>query len=146
MIGWNINLPNLTNSIPDFPSFLLHQSWTYYFIKILILFFFSNIQYNKHLFVHLNTSDYNPFNAYKNDMGSNGNVGDLSEDFELIHYKDVSDKFPESDLLWSLSNDQGLANKPTTPQASATYLIKFWVDLNYSLEENVSSLYAVTNM
>lgn len=78
-------------------------------------------------------------------MGNN--VADLSEDFELIHYKDVSDKFPESDLLWSLSNDQGLANKPTTqPQASATYLLKFWVDLNYSLEENVSSLYAVTNM
>jgi len=67
----------------------------------------------------------------------------------LINYKEFADKFPENDLLWSISNginETKTTSSPVTGSNSTTYLIKFWVDLNYTLEENVSSLYAVTNM
>lgn len=129
--------------------------------------------YHKHLFVHLNTSDFSP--SYGNGLTSantspssgNGPVsltgqsatssstsssssgsangtsvngpsntnGDAGGEFECINYKEFADKFPENDLIWSTSSD-----KPSA------YLIKFWVDLNYTLEDNVSSLYAVNNM
>lgn len=110
--------------------------------------------YNKHLFVHLNTSDYFLFNNYKNDSSNNTiNNSELTDDFELINYKEFADKFPENDLLWSISNgpnniDPKTQTLPVAGAAvnSAAYLIKFWVDLNYTLEENVSSLYAVTNI
>jgi len=105
--------------------------------------------YNKHLFVHLNTSDYLSFNHFKNDTNNNPNnalnsINDF-EEFELINYKEFADKFPENDLLWSISSslNSGGADKPCT---SAAYLVKFWVDLNYTLEEGVSSMYAVTNL
>jgi hypothetical protein len=56
------------------------------------------------------------------------------DEFECINYKEFTDKFPENDLIWSV-------DKP-----NASYLVKFWVDLNYVLEDNVSSIYAVTNI
>ncbi len=76
---------------------------------------------------------------------------------KFINYKEFADKFPENDLLWSLANNNEKPSSSTsssssssssssTPSQSAAYLIKFWVDLNYSLEEGISSIYAVTNM
>jgi hypothetical protein len=72
----------------------------------------------------------------------------------LINYKEFADKFPENDLLWSVTTNN---EKPSSSSSSSSssaplsvnsagYLIKFWVDLNYSLEEGVNSVYAVTNM
>jgi len=68
---------------------------------------------------------------------------------KLINYKEFADKFPENDLLLSLSNGLNecmTVSSPVNASNSTTYLIKFWVDLNYTFEENLSSLYAVTNM
>jgi hypothetical protein len=45
--------------------------------------------------------------------------------------KEFVDKFPEDDLV---------ADK------RVSYLIKFWVDLNYSVQDGISALYAVNNM
>jgi len=82
--------------------------------------------YQKHLFVHLNTSDLSA-------------SGDCLDDFENINYKEFADKFPENDLLWA-------TNTVSETCGCSSYLIKFWVDLNYMLEEGVNSLYAVTNI
>jgi hypothetical protein len=84
------------------------------------------------------------------DYLSNGNSGlpsdptsnpaddpSLADEFECINYKEFADKFPQNDLLFSVNQDK---------VACASYLVKFWVDLNYVMEEGVSCLYAVTNM
>ncbi|CAF0852444.1 unnamed protein product [Brachionus calyciflorus] len=81
--------------------------------------------YHKHLFLHLNTHDY----------FSDG----LNEEFESINYKEFGDKFPESDLMWSLQNQEKTS-------ICSSYLVKYWVDLNYIIEEGVSAIYAVTNI
>ena len=136
--------------------------------------------YHKHLFVHLNTSDFaasygngltsantspssgngpvsltgqsaasSSTSSSSSSSGSANGAGSANGpsnangdgllnaggEFECINYKEFADKFPENDLIWSTSSD-----KPSA------YLIKFWVDLNYTLEDNVSSLYAVNNM
>jgi hypothetical protein len=65
------------------------------------------------------------------------NNENLTEEFECINYKEFADKFPENDLLYSVNQEVG---------GGTAYLAKFWVDLNYIMEEGVSSLYAVTNM
>lgn len=62
----------------------------------------------------------------------------LTEEFEHINYKEFADKFPENDLMWSIQNQD--------KSICTSYLIKYWIDLNYILEEGVNSLYAVTNM
>ena len=112
------------------------------------------------MFVHLNTSDLvNGSTAPSNTLTN----GESSDDFEVIilkltnsnsilihllfkfffsksiNYKEFADKFPENDLLWS-------TNTITEKCPCSSYLIKFWVDLNYMLEEGVSSLYAVNNV
>lgn len=107
--------------------------------------------YNKHLFVHLNTSDYFSYNNYKNDSNNNSNgmntISEPSDEFENINYIEFADKFPENDLLWSLANvSNDKASTSPTSSNSAAYLIKFWVDLNYTLEENINAMYAVTNI
>ena len=74
--------------------------------------------------------------------------------FKTIDYLEFADKFPENDLLWStnasISGDMKMLAKAGAParlaKQSSAYLVKFWVDLNYSLEEGIGSLYAVTNM
>jgi hypothetical protein len=57
---------------------------------------------------------------------------------KCINYEEFADKFPENDLIWSHKQDM----------PSASYLVKFWVDLNFVLDDigTVSSMYAVTNM
>ena len=71
--------------------------------------------------------------------GNNPNVtAGTTEEFECINYKEFADKFPENDLFYSVSQQEEII--------STAYLVKFWVDLNYAMEEGVSALYAVTNM
>lgn len=84
-------------------------------------------------------------------LGGNSAGGDSSdlslpdEDLECINYKEFADKFPENDLHYSVHSSN---NYPALAQANVTctYLVKFWVDLNYVMEEGVSALYAVTNL
>ncbi|RNA08404.1 transcriptional enhancer factor TEF-1 isoform X1 [Brachionus plicatilis] len=81
--------------------------------------------YHKHLFLHLNTLDY---------FASDG-----MDDFEGISHKEFVDKFPESDLLSSIQSQDKTS-------ICSSYLVKYWVDLNYIMEEGVNALYAVTNI
>ncbi len=101
----------------------------------------------------MNTSEYLP-----SSFGSKQLIGSCEsiEEFESINYKEFADKFPENDLLWSISNGFDPAstiektnNNNTNSKmfsSSSAYLIKFWVDLNYTIEEGISSMYAVTNL
>ncbi len=78
-----------------------------------------------------------PNNTTSTSKTSNSTTPTENEDFECINYKEFIDKFPENDLIWTNNHDK---------LAASSYLIKFWVDLNYILEDDVSSMYAVTNL
>ncbi len=53
-------------------------------------FFFIKLKYHKHLFVHLNTSDYNLFNCFNSNKNETNKQND-SDDFEVIFF--LSDLF-----------------------------------------------------
>lgn len=53
------------------------------------------------------------------------------DEFECINMKEFVDKFPEDDLV---------ADK------RVSYLVKFWVDLNYNVQDSINALYAVNNI
>jgi hypothetical protein len=95
----------------------------------------------------LNNFDYAQFGSGANEsaLTSNGIKLADTEEFECINYKEFADKFPENDLMWSTSTSNE-KSASTSCVSSSSYLVKFWVDLNYTLEENLNALYAVTNM
>jgi transcriptional enhancer factor len=132
--------------------------------------------YHKHLFVHLNNNNSSSNelseNSAKNEdippittttttntstevtttgtttSTTTTNTPSTAQSFETINYKEFADKFPESDFHLLLNNKPINKNGDYNNNSALNsfYLVKFWVDLSYNLEENASSVYAVTNI
>ncbi|KAM9815720.1 transcriptional enhancer factor TEF-1-like isoform X2 [Syngnathus typhle] len=77
--------------------------------------------YNKHLFVHINQT--NP--SYSDPL------------LECVDIRQIYDKFPEK--------KGGLKELFTKGPQNAFYLIKFWADLNYNVQEDPAAFYGVTS-
>lgn len=77
--------------------------------------------YNKHLFVHL------------------GGPGVMNtEPLEAVDIRQIYDKFPEKKGGLKELHDKG-------PQ-EAFFLVKFWADINYSLQDEAGAFYGVTSI
>ncbi|PWA24768.1 hypothetical protein CCH79_00010128 [Gambusia affinis] len=77
--------------------------------------------YNKHLFVHISQS--NP--SYSDPL------------LECVDIRQIYDKFPEK--------KGGLKELFSKGPQNAFYLIKFWADLNYSVQDDSAAFYGVTS-
>uniref|UniRef100_A0A3Q1HY85 TEA domain-containing protein n=1 Tax=Anabas testudineus TaxID=64144 RepID=A0A3Q1HY85_ANATE len=77
--------------------------------------------YNKHLFVHISQS--NP--SYSDPL------------LECVDIRQIYDKFPEK--------KGGLKDLFSKGPQNAFYLIKFWADLNYNVQDDPAAFYGVTS-
>ncbi|XP_017284430.1 transcriptional enhancer factor TEF-1a [Kryptolebias marmoratus] len=77
--------------------------------------------YNKHLFVHINQSSP----SYSDPL------------LECVDIRQIYDKFPEK--------KGGLKELFSKGPQNAFYLIKFWADLNYNVQDDPAAFYGVTS-
>ncbi|XP_047189406.1 transcriptional enhancer factor TEF-1a isoform X2 [Scophthalmus maximus] len=77
--------------------------------------------YNKHLFVHINQSSL----SYSDPL------------LECVDIRQIYDKFPEK--------KGGLKELFAKGPQNAFYLIKFWADLNYSVQDDPAAFYGVSS-
>uniref|UniRef100_A0A3B3CBB7 TEA domain family member 1a n=1 Tax=Oryzias melastigma TaxID=30732 RepID=A0A3B3CBB7_ORYME len=77
--------------------------------------------YNKHLFVHISQSSP----SYSDPL------------LECVDIRQIYDKFPEK--------KGGLKELFSKGQQNAFYLIKFWADLNYNVQDDPAAFYGVTS-
>ncbi|XP_014678242.1 PREDICTED: transcriptional enhancer factor TEF-1-like [Priapulus caudatus] len=77
--------------------------------------------YNKHLFVHLG-----------------GPGASYTEPLEAVDIRQIYDKFPEKKGGLKELYDKG-------PQ-QAFFLVKFWADINYNMQDDAGSFYGVTSV